>query len=91
MVRSIRPSRRRHGAAAQGRPMFSRLIGRSAGRFGPPQGEFMAFAHSGVSRRAVIAGLAAALVMGKRVGYGKEPMAPHNLVLTLVGASMLWV
>ncbi len=38
-----------------------------------------------------IAGLAAALVMGKRVGYGKEPMAPHNLVLTLVGASMLWV
>ncbi len=38
-----------------------------------------------------IAGLAAALVMGKRVGYGKEAMAPHNLVLTLVGASMLWV
>ncbi len=38
-----------------------------------------------------VAGLAAALVMGKRVGYGKEPMAPHNLVLTLIGASMLWV
>ncbi len=38
-----------------------------------------------------IAGLAAALVMGKRVGYGKEPMAPHNLTLTLIGASMLWV
>lgn len=38
-----------------------------------------------------IAGLAAALVMGKRVGYGKEAMAPHNLILTLVGASMLWV
>ncbi len=38
-----------------------------------------------------VAGLAAALVLGKRVGYGKEPMAPHNLVLTLVGASMLWV
>jgi len=38
-----------------------------------------------------IAGLAACLVMGKRVGYGKEPMAPHNLVLTLVGASLLWV
>ncbi len=37
-----------------------------------------------------VAGLAAALVMGKRVGYGKEPMAPHNLVLTLIGASMLW-
>ncbi|MDA8384038.1 MAG: ammonium transporter, partial [Betaproteobacteria bacterium] len=38
-----------------------------------------------------VAGLVAALVMGKRVGYGKEPMAPHNLVLTLIGASLLWV
>ena len=38
-----------------------------------------------------IAGLVCCLVLGKRVGYGKEPMAPHNLVLTLVGASMLWV
>lgn len=38
-----------------------------------------------------IAGLAAALVLGKRVGYGREPMAPHNLTLTLIGASLLWV
>ena len=38
-----------------------------------------------------VAGLMAALVMGKRVGYGKEPMPPHNLVLTLIGASLLWV
>ena len=38
-----------------------------------------------------IAGLAACLVLGKRIGYGKEPMPPHNLALTLVGASMLWV
>ncbi|WP_407951158.1 ammonium transporter [Permianibacter fluminis] len=38
-----------------------------------------------------IAGLVAALMLGKRVGYGKELMAPHNLVLTLIGASMLWV
>ena len=38
-----------------------------------------------------IAGLASALVLGKRVGYGKEPMAPHNLTLTLIGASLLWV
>lgn len=38
-----------------------------------------------------VAGLMCALVLGKRVGYGKESMAPHNLVLTLVGASMLWV
>src|ERR1700724_1013747 len=38
-----------------------------------------------------IAALACALVLGKRVGYNKEPMAPHNLVLTLIGASLLWV
>src|SRR6266403_2103352 len=38
-----------------------------------------------------IAGLACALVLGKRIGYNKEPMAPHNLVLTLTGASLLWV
>jgi Amt family ammonium transporter len=38
-----------------------------------------------------IAGLACALALGKRVAYGKEPMAPHNLTLTLIGASLLWV
>ena len=38
-----------------------------------------------------IAGLVCCLVLGKRVGYGTEPMAPHNLVLTLIGASLLWV
>jgi Amt family ammonium transporter len=38
-----------------------------------------------------IAGLVCALVLGKRVGYGKESMAPHNLTLTLIGASLLWV
>jgi Amt family ammonium transporter len=38
-----------------------------------------------------IAGLVCALVLGKRVGFGKEPMVPHNLTLTLMGAAMLWV
>jgi len=38
-----------------------------------------------------IAALACALMLGKRVGYGKEPMAPHNLILTVIGASLLWV
>ena len=38
-----------------------------------------------------IAGLVCALVLGKRVGYGREVMAPHNLVLTLIGAALLWV
>jgi Amt family ammonium transporter len=38
-----------------------------------------------------VAGLVCAIMLGKRVGYGKEPMAPHNLVLTMIGASLLWV
>ncbi len=38
-----------------------------------------------------VAGLVAALVLGKRLGYGTENMAPHNLVLSLIGASLLWV
>lgn len=38
-----------------------------------------------------IAALACALVLGKRVGYNKEPMMPHNLVLTVIGAALLWV
>lgn len=38
-----------------------------------------------------IAGLVAALVVGKRVGYGKEAMPPHNMAFTLAGAAMLWV
>ena len=38
-----------------------------------------------------VAGLVAALVLGKRRGYRSEPMAPHNLVLSVVGASLLWV
>ena len=38
-----------------------------------------------------IAGLMTALFLGKRVGYGHDNMAPHNLVLTMIGASLLWV
>jgi ammonium transporter, Amt family len=38
-----------------------------------------------------IAGLMTALVLGKRQGYGKVHMPPHNLTLTLIGASLLWV
>src|SRR6202023_2799913 len=46
---------------------------------------------TGVHINSGIAALACALALGKRVGYNKEPMAPHNLVLTLIGASLLWV
>ncbi len=38
-----------------------------------------------------VAGLVGAYMVGRRVGYGREPMPPHNLVLTMVGASLLWV
>jgi Amt family ammonium transporter len=38
-----------------------------------------------------IAGLVAAYMVGKRLGHGREPMPPHNLTLTMVGASLLWV
>jgi Amt family ammonium transporter len=38
-----------------------------------------------------VAGLVCALVLGKRGGYGREPMPPHNLTLSLIGASLLWV
>jgi ammonium transporter, Amt family len=38
-----------------------------------------------------IAGLMGALIVGKRVGFGREAMPPHSLTLTLVGAALLWV
>ncbi len=38
-----------------------------------------------------IAGLVGALMLGRRTGYGTESMAPFNLVLTVIGASLLWV
>ena len=38
-----------------------------------------------------VAGLVLSLMIGKRMGYPKEPFTPHNLILTLTGASLLWV
>lgn len=40
---------------------------------------------------AAIAGLVGAFVIGKRIGYGREAMAPHSLTMTMIGASLLWV
>jgi ammonium transporter, Amt family len=37
-----------------------------------------------------VAGLVGAYMVGKRVGYGKEAMAPHSLVMTMIGAALLW-
>jgi Amt family ammonium transporter len=39
---------------------------------------------------AAIAGLVGAYLLGKRVGYGKDSMAPHSLTMTMIGASLLW-
>ena len=38
-----------------------------------------------------IAGLVGCLVIGPRVGFNKEPMPPHSLTMTMIGASLLWV
>ena len=38
-----------------------------------------------------IAAFVGCLILGKRVGYGKEPMPPHSLVMTMIGAALLWV
>ena len=38
-----------------------------------------------------VAGLVGAYVIGKRIGYGKEAMTPHNLPMTMIGASLLWI
>jgi Amt family ammonium transporter len=40
---------------------------------------------------AAVAGLVGAFLIGKRVGYGRESMAPHSLTMTMIGASLLWV
>jgi len=37
------------------------------------------------------AALVTCLVLGKRIGYGSENMSPHNLVLSVIGASLLWI
>ena len=38
-----------------------------------------------------IAGLVGCIMLGKRVGFGKESMAPHSLTMTMIGAALLWV
>jgi len=39
---------------------------------------------------AAVAGLIGAILIGKRIGYGRESMAPHSLTFTMIGASLLW-
>ena len=38
-----------------------------------------------------IAGLVGCLIIGKRIGYGRDLLAPHSLTMTMIGAALLWV
>nr|WP_246225010.1 ammonium transporter [Pseudochelatococcus lubricantis] len=38
-----------------------------------------------------VAGLVGAIIIGKRIGYGKEALPPHSLTMTMIGASILWI
>jgi Amt family ammonium transporter len=40
---------------------------------------------------AAVAGLVGAMMIGKRIGFGRESMAPHSLTFTMIGASLLWI
>ena len=69
-------------------------VGWLAGGVAPWMGGVGALDFAGgtvVHINAGIAGFVGALMLGKRIGYGKEAMAPHSLTMTMVGASLLWV
>lgn len=59
-----------------------------------PAGAFHAFDFAGgtvVHISSGVSALVCSLILGKRLGYGQEPMPPHNLTYTFIGAAMLWV
>ena len=70
------------GILAYGSPHADKLLGGGALDFA---GGTVVHISSGVSA------LICALLLGKRLGYGREPMPPHNLTYTTMGAGMLWV
>jgi Amt family ammonium transporter len=62
--------------------------------FDNPNAKFKALDFAGGTVVHISSGVSAllcAVVMGKRLGYGSEPMPPHNLTYTTIGAAMLWV
>ncbi len=80
-----------HGPVVVAGLLADRAHDVGAERFWASQGVLDFAGGTVVHINAGIAGLVCALVLGKRLGYGKEPMAPHNLTLTVIGASLLWV
>ena len=76
-------------AAKQGQAAYDAALGKAGYLF---QLGALDFAGGTVVHiNAGIAGLVGALYLGKRVGYGREQMAPHSLTMTMIGASLLWV
>ncbi len=73
--------------------LASLLLGDVTGEDGTKIAEFAPIDYAGgtvVHINAGVAGLVLALLVGKRIGFGKEPFKPHNLTLTMIGAGLLW-
>ena len=80
-----------HRAVVAHRLRADRALGVGTGRLPSGDGVLDFAGGTVVHINAGVAGLVCALVLGKRRGYGREPMPPHNLTLSLIGASLLWV
>jgi Amt family ammonium transporter len=76
-------------AAAEGEAAFAAVAANSGYLFNMGALDFAG--GTVVHINAGIAGLVGALIIGPRIGYGKEAMPPHSLVMTMIGASLLWV
>ncbi len=76
-------------ALALGQGEFDKVMA-TAG-FGNQMGALDFAGGTVVHINAGVAGMVGALLLGRRIGFGKEPMPPHSLTLTMVGASLLWV
>ena len=80
-----------HDAVVAAGLLADRALGVGADRLGRANGQLDFAGGTVVHINAGIAGLVCALVLGKRVGYGSENMAPYNLAYSVIGASLLWV
>jgi ammonium transporter, Amt family len=73
--------------------LSSLLFGDTTGDDGSVAASFAPIDYAGgtvVHINAGVAGLVLALLVGRRLGFGREPMKPHNLTLTMIGAGLLW-
>ncbi|HWI43822.1 MAG TPA: ammonium transporter [Nocardioides sp.] len=73
--------------------LSSLLFGNTTGDDGSVAATFAPIDYAGgtvVHINAGVAGFVLALLVGRRLGFGREPMKPHNLTLTMIGAGLLW-